>query len=297
MKNFDGRVAVVTGAASGIGFALAQRCASEGMKVVLADVEVKALGRAEEMMTDTGATVLSVVTNVSREADIETLAGKALTEFGAVHLLFNNAGVGNSGAGGGGAIWESTIADWEWLLSVNLWGVVHGLRVFVPIMLEQDTQCHIVNTASVAGLISGPGLGIYKVTKHGVVTISETLYADLAQREAKIGVSVLCPGYVNTRILDAERNRPSELSNPLASRALTPEKRQFIRAVRRVIKERGMLPAEVADHVFEGLRDERFYILPHPEWKAAVRTRMDDILQGRSPTLRELVVLDSTPSD
>lgn len=291
MKDFDGRVAVITGAASGIGFALAQRCAREGMKVVLADVEEEALRRAEEIMTDAGATVRAVVTNVSREADIEALAGKTLTEFGVVHLLFNNAGVGNSGAGGGGAIWESTLADWEWLLSVNLLGVVHGVRVFVPIMLEQDTRCHIVNTASVAGLISGPGLGIYKVTKHGIVTISETLYADLAQREAKINVSVLCPGYVNTRILDAERNRPIELSNPPVSSALTPEKRQFIRAVRRII-EGGMPSAEVADHVFEGLRGEEFYILPHPEWKTAVRTRMDDILQGRSPTLSELVALD-----
>src|SRR5215831_13355553 len=188
MKEFKGKVAVVTGAASGIGRALAEGCVREGMKVVLADVEVESLTKTEASMKAAGATVLAVRTDVSQARDIEALAQKTLDAFGAVHLLCNNAGVWT-----GASIWESTIADWEWVLGVNLWGVIHGVRFFVPVMLAQDTECHIVNTASIAGLIAYPGAGIYKVTKHGVVTLSETLYYELAERGAKVHVSILCP--------------------------------------------------------------------------------------------------------
>ena len=196
MQAFNDKVAVITGAASGIGRAIAERCVQEGMKVVLADVEVEALTQTEADMKTAGATVLAVLTDVAQAADVEALAHKTLDAFGAVHLLCNNAGVG-----AGTSIWESPIADWEWVMGVNLWGVIHGVRVFVPIMLAQDTACHIVNTASMAGLVSGSGLGVYRVTKHGVVTLSETLYHELVQRGAKVKVSVLCPGYVNTRIM------------------------------------------------------------------------------------------------
>ena len=277
MKEFKDKVAVITGAASGIGRAIAERCVQEGMKAVLADVEVAALTQSEAEMTAAGATVLAVRTDVAQAKDVEALAHKTLDAFGAVHLLCNNAGVG-----AGTSIWESTMADWEWVMGVNLWGVIHGVRVFVPIMLAQDTASHIVNTASMAGLISGPGLGVYRVTKHGVVTLSETLYHELAQRGAKVKVSVLCPGYVNTRIMEAARNRPVPLP---PTQPQSAEEAARWDAMRHAVQT-GMPPAQVADAVFKALRGDQFYILTHPEWKEGVRTRMEDILQERNPTLQ-----------
>jgi NAD(P)-dependent dehydrogenase (short-subunit alcohol dehydrogenase family) len=245
------------------------------MKVVLADVEVEPLAQTEAELKASGATVLAVRTDVSWAKDVEALAQKALETFGAVHLLCNNAGVGTEAA-----VWESTIAEWEWVLGVNLWGVIHGVRVFVPIMLDQDTECHIVNTASMAGLISGPGLGVYKVTKHGVVTLSETLQHELAERGAKIKVSVLCPGIVNTRIMESARNRPG---HPATTEPLGLESRARWELLRQLVPA-GMPPGQVADAVLEAVRKDRFYILTHPEGKEAVRTRMEDILHERGPT-------------
>jgi len=275
MKDFKDKVAVITGAASGIGRALADRCVQEGMKAVLADVEAEPLATAEASLKAFGATVLAVQTDVSQVRDVEALAQKTMEAFGAVHVLCNNAGVGTEAA-----VWESTLAEWEWIVGVNLWGVVHGVRVFVPLMLAQDAECHIVNTASTAGLISGPGLGAYKVTKHGVVTLSETLHHELAERGAKVKVSVLCPGIVNTRIMESARNRPGDLA-PTGPRGPASEERW--EALRRLVPA-GMPAAQVADAVFEALRKDRFYILTHPEGKEAVRTRMEDILQERNPT-------------
>ena len=275
MKDFKDKVAVITGAASGIGRALADRCVQEGMKAVLADVEAEPLATAEASLKASGATVLAVQTDVSQVRDVEALAQKTMEAFGAVHLLCNNAGVGTEAA-----VWESTLAEWEWVLGVNLWGVIHGVRVFVPLMLAQDAECHIVNTASMAGLIAGPGLGAYKVTKHGVVTLSETLHHELAERGAKVKVSVLCPGIVNTRIMESARNRPGDLP-PTGPRGPASEERW--EALRRLVPA-GMPAAQVADAVFEALRKDRFYILTHPEGKEAVRTRMEDILQERNPT-------------
>jgi len=275
MKDFKDKVAVITGAASGIGRALADRCVQEGMKAVLADVEAEPLATAEASLKAFGATVLAVQTDVSQVRDVEALAQKTMEAFGAVHVLCNNAGVGTEAA-----VWESTLAEWEWIVGVNLWGVVHGVRVFVPLMLAQDAECHIVNTASTAGLISGPGLGAYKVTKHGVVTLSETLHHELAERGAKVKVSVLCPGIVNTRIMESARNRPGDLP-PTGPRGPASEERW--EALRRLVPA-GMPAAQVADAVFEALRKDRFYILTHPEGKEAVRTRMEDILQERNPT-------------
>lgn len=276
MKEFKGKVAVVTGAASGIGRALADRSVQEGMKVVLADVEVEALAKTEAGLKASGATVLAVPTDVSQARDVAALAQKTLAVFGAVHLLCNNAGVGPEAA-----IWESTLEEWEWVMGVNLWGVIHGVHAFVPLMLAQDTECHIVNTASMAGLISGPGLGAYKVTKHAVVSLSETLHHELAERGAKVRVSVLCPGIVNTRIMESARNRPGHLP-PTAP--LGPASGARLEALRQLVPA-GMPPVQVADAVFAALREERFYILTHPEGKEAVRTRMEDILQERSPPL------------
>jgi NAD(P)-dependent dehydrogenase (short-subunit alcohol dehydrogenase family) len=275
MKEFKGKVAVITGAASGIGRAIADRCVQEGMKAILADVEVETLTKTAASMKAAGATVLAVRTDVSQARDVEALAQKTLEAFGAVHLLCNNAGVAT-----GASIWESTIAEWECVMGVNLWGVIHGVRVFVPIMLAQDTECHIVNTASMAGLTSGPGLGVYQVTKHGVVTLSETLYHELVERGAKVKVSVLCPGRVNTRLMEAARNRPEHLPT---TEPLRPAYGARWEALRQALQA-AMPPVQVADAVFRALREDQFYILTQPESKERVRTRMEDILQERSPT-------------
>jgi len=275
MQEFTGKVAVITGAASGIGRALADRCAQEGMRVVLADIEALPLRQAEAEMKASGATTLAVETDVSRHQDVADLAQRTLDTFGAVHLLFNNAGVG-----GGGSVWGSSLEDWEWILGVNLWGVIHGVRTFTPLMLAQDTEGHIVNTASVAGLISAPGMGIYKVSKHGVVSLSETLSHELALRQAKVKVSVLCPGFVNTRILDSARNRPA--GSPVPD-TLEPADAAVREIVRQGI-ETGIPPNQVADIVFAAIREEKFYILTHPEYGAAIQLRMEDILQERNPT-------------
>lgn len=282
MKEFKDKVAVITGAASGIGRGLAERCAQEGMKVVLADIEDEALALAEKEMKATGASVLAVLTDVSKANNIEALAQKTLSTFKAVHLLCNNAGVG-----AGRLLWESTQADWEWVMGVNLWGVIHGVRIFVPTMLEQGTECHIVNTASMAGLISGPGEAIYGVTKHGVVSLSETLYHQLAQVGASINVSVLCPGLINTRILDCVRNRPVELQNDPAYEMgieMNPEYQAAEQAFRLALQG-GMSPLEVADCVFNAIREDKFYILANADpFKHMVQIRMEDIIQERNPT-------------
>jgi NAD(P)-dependent dehydrogenase (short-subunit alcohol dehydrogenase family) len=275
MKEFNGKVAVITGAASGIGRALAGRCVQEGMKAVLADVEVETLAKTEASLKASGATVLAVQTDVSQARDVAALAQKTLEVFGAVHLLCNNAGVGTEAA-----IWESTLDVWEWVVGVNLWGVIHGVRAFVPLMLAQDTECHIVNTASMAGFISGPGLGAYKVTKHAVVSLSETLYHELAERGARVRVSVLCPGIVNTRIMESARNRPGHLPSPTP---LGPASAARWEALNRLVPA-GISPVQVADAVFAALGKDQFYILTHAEGKESVRTRMEDILRERGPT-------------
>lgn len=277
MEDFQSKVAVITGAASGIGRALAEKCVLEGMKVVLADVEEQALRQAMDELRNLGGEVRPVVTDVSNAESVEALAQDAFTTYGAVHLLFNNAGVG-----AGSTVWESSLADWQWVLGVNLWGVIHGVHFFVPRMLAQNEQCHIINTASAAGLIASAGLGIYKVSKHGVVTISETLALELAERNANIKVSVLCPEWVNTRITEAERNRPTPLQNAQTDSPPSAETQAAMQALARVVKA-GISPAQVADAVFEAVRQEKFYILTHPETKAAVQIRMNDILNERMP--------------
>ncbi|MCX6379797.1 MAG: SDR family NAD(P)-dependent oxidoreductase [Armatimonadetes bacterium] len=274
MKEFTGRVAVITGAASGIGRAIAERCAQEGMKVVLADIEAGALEKAEAALRASGATTLSVITDVSRADSVVNLADRTYEAFGAAHLLFNNAGVG-----GGGFVWENSLADWEWVLGVNLMGVIHGVRAFVPRMLAQGEEAHIVNTASVAGLTSPPGMSAYSVSKHGVVNLSEILHHELTLIGANIKVSALCPGFVKTRILESERNRPNGFA-PVQDTS-TPS------AVREAIRqgvEAGMPPEEVASCVFEAIRQECFYILTHPEYKVAIRQRMEGILNERTPS-------------
>jgi NAD(P)-dependent dehydrogenase (short-subunit alcohol dehydrogenase family) len=278
MKEFKSRVAVVTGGASGIGRAVAERLGQEGMKLVLADIEEGALAKAEGELKNTGLEVLSVVTDVSKPGQVEALARRALERYGAVHVLFNNAGVATTGA-----TWENSLADWEWVLGVNLWGVIHGIRTFVPILLEQGTEGHVVNTASVAGLTSNPFMGMYNVSKHAVVTLSETLHKELLLSISPVKVSVLCPGFVVTRIMDAARNRPTDPHQdppkPEASLGAIGAEQALRAGV-----DAGFTPDEVAQQVFEGIRDERFYIVPaQPEIEEAIRQRLQDVGDRRNP--------------
>lgn len=279
MKDFQDKVAVVTGAASGIGRALSGKSAQEGMKVVLADIEESALKQAEEELKASGAQVVAVRTDVSQAAEVESLAQLAFATYGAVHLLCNNAGVV-----AGTTVWESSLADWQWVLGVNLWGVIYGLHSFVPRMLAQGGEGHIVNTASAFGLFSSAGSGLYKVSKQGVVTLSETLALELAARGAKLKVSVLCPEWVNTRISDAKRNRPQALQNAPEEQHLSPEMVAVVQAKRQLVQA-GLAPSQVAEMVFDAIGQEKFYILTHPpHTKQLVQLRMQDILQERMPT-------------
>lgn len=273
-----GRVAVVTGAASGIGFGLSERFASEGMRVVMADIEEPALMEAAEVLMGRGGIVLPVPTDVSRPEQVDSLRDRALETFGAVHVLCNNAGV----AGLGRPLWDVTPGEWGWVLGVNLWGVINGIRSFLPVLREQD-GAHIVNTASVAGLVAGL-LGPYSVTKHGVVALSEALYFQLLQHGAGVGVSVLCPGWVKTRIVDSDRNRPAELGPPAE---LEPTQ-AAVREVGRQRVESGIEPAEVAAHVVDAIRSGRFYVLTHPEMNDAIRRRAEEVLAGGPPGLAPL---------
>jgi NAD(P)-dependent dehydrogenase (short-subunit alcohol dehydrogenase family) len=281
MKEFKDKVALVTGGASGIGYAMADRFASVGMKIVLADIEEPALDVAERNLKDKGAPVLSVRTDVSKAAEVEHLAARAYDHFGAVHVLCNNAGVG-----GAGLTWEQSLEDWQWVIGVNLWGVIHGLRAFVPRMLAQGTEGHIVNTASVAGLISTPYMSVYQATKHAVVAITESLRMELEMLGSSIGASVLCPGFVATNIGESERNRPEELRS--AATTKETDQQAVMRELARQQISAGIKPAEVAEMVLESIRDDRFYVLTHPRFKKVIRLRMENILEGKTPRFEPL---------
>ncbi|HVB47008.1 MAG TPA: SDR family NAD(P)-dependent oxidoreductase [Burkholderiales bacterium] len=275
MKDLQGKVAVVTGAASGLGRAMALAFAAEGMHVALADVDEANLARVAAEVRAHGVRALARRVDVSRGEQVDELAQHTVAELGGAHLVCNNAGVSPLGAA-----WENTVADWQWTLGVNLWGVIHGVRAFAPLLLAQE-EGHIVNTASVAGLISPPGMGAYNVSKHAVVALSESLYHDLAERKVRVGVSVLCPAYVPTAISDSERNRPAELANPAR-----PKSAQLLakEAMLRKAVQSGKISAdEVAQAVVAAVRGERFYILTHPRIKAAIRARLEDILEERAP--------------
>ncbi len=274
MQELKGRVAVVTGAASGIGRAMALRFAREGMKLVLADVEEEALRGARDEIASEGAETIAVRTDVSDGDQVEALAARTFEVFGATHVLCNNAGVGV-----GGRCWESSVSDWEWVLGVNVWGVIHGVRAFVPRMLQQ-TEGHVVNTASIFGLVSAAGMGPYCASKHAVVAISECLHHDLAAIQGcSVRVSVVCPAWVKTNIAEAERNRPGRLtSGATRSRHASMMQRMMQRAV-----HAGAAPSRIAEQVVSAVRQDRFWVLTHPHSMRAVEKRMTGVLENRCP--------------
>lgn len=284
MRDFKDRVAVVTGAASGIGLATAHRLADEGMHLALADIESDALAAAEEAIRAKGVDVLARRTDVMSEDAVNELADAAFDRFGTVHVVFNNAGVAATAATLRARAWEGSLADWDWTMGVNFMGVLHGVRAFVPRILENGDEGHIVNTASIAGLVSGANP--YNVSKHGVVCLTEGMYVDLKEMGASVSASVVCPGLINTRILEAERNRPSDLGRTPDVADLRPDVQQFAVGFEAALKA-GYGPEVVADHVVDGIVEDRFYILPaQPEILARVDDRFQGLLERRNPTPR-----------
>lgn len=278
MKRLDGRVAVVTGAASGIGLALCERFAAEGMKVVMADIEAGPLAAAEATVRRTAPAVLASRVDVSNPDDVERLARETYDAFGAAHVVCNNAGVAVLGA-----THEHTLADWQWVINVNLWGVIHGVRAFLPRMLAGGDEGHIVNTASMAGLTTAPYMSVYDVTKHGVVALSEAMYKEAQVTGSPIGVSVVCPGLIDTGIMRSSRNRPESLGD--AGKA-GPMAQAFGQNLADRLAT-GYPPSEVASQVVDGIREGRFYIVPaQPEVKAGIGVRAQDLLELRNPTIR-----------
>ncbi|MFX1327536.1 MAG: SDR family NAD(P)-dependent oxidoreductase [Promethearchaeota archaeon] len=283
MRDFRDKVAVITGGANGIGRGIANRAVKEGMKIVLADIEANALSKTEEELKELGGNVLSVLTDVSKAEDVKILAQKVLDAFEEVHLLCNNAGVMLPGP-----MCDHSLPDWKWIINVNLWGVIHGILNFVPIMFKQDNECHIVNTASLAGLMSGDsGNGIYGATKHAIVALSEALAKELENANSKIKVSVLCPSFVNTTIMDCERNRPPEYRGPDYMPATEkmikkyPDSKSTFDFIRRMF-EAGLSPNKAGEIVFQAIRDEVFYILTHTEtmYKRNIKNRMNRIMDA-----------------
>jgi len=279
IDNFTGKTAVLTGAGSGFGLECARIAAHLGMNLVLVDVQQDALDQAAKELTAQGATVLACRVDVSDASAMEQLALQVQQRFGAPHLVFNNAGVGS-----GGLIWENSVADWQWVLGVNLWGVVHGVRLFTPMMLEaakQDPsyQGHIVNTASMAGLLAAPNMGVYNVSKHAVVALSETLYQDLQLVSHQVGASVLCPYFVPTGISQSHRNRPSEVA------ADKPTQSQLIGQAMsdKAVGSGKVSAAEVAQKVFDAVQAGQFYIYSHPQALSLVAQRMQAVVEGANP--------------
>lgn len=273
MEELTGKVVVVTGGASGIGLSIAQHFAAEGARLVLADIEGPALEAAAASLPE-GAEVVTEITDVSKGDEVDALRDAALDAFGAVHIVCNNAGVG-----GGGPMSDIKVADWEWVLGVNLWGVIHGVRAFLPLLLEQG-EGHIVNTASVAGLYAAPFMGPYNVSKYGVVSLSETLAVELAMTDSPVGVSVLCPSWVKTNIATSARNKPvGDGTGP------TREEEAAISEIIEHFLTTGMEAADVAAHVVEAVRSKTFWILTHENTSDNVQQRVQSMVDRTVPPL------------
>ena len=275
MKELNGKVAVVTGASSGLGRATALALSREGMRVAIADVDVAGLDKLAREMGDQGAKPLTQRTDVTRGDEMDVLAERVFDELGGTHLLCNCAGVALSAP-----VWETTVGDWQWTLGVNLWGVIHALRAFVPRLIAQDSG-HIVNATSIAGLISPPGSGAYSAGMHAVVSLSETLHHDLKEIGASVGVSVLCPAYVPTGSPESEAKRPKEFANP--PREISPLQRAKQAMLRKAAQSGRISEDQVAQMLISGVKANRFYILTHPRIKGAIEDRMHDILEERPP--------------
>ncbi|MBT9466432.1 SDR family oxidoreductase [Hydrogenophaga sp.] len=279
IQDFKGKTAVLTGAGSGFGLECARIGAKLGMNLVLVDVQQDALDKATAEIEATGVKVLSRKVDVSNQAQMEALAADVEKTFGAPHFVFNNAGVGS-----GGLIWENSLKDWEWVLGVNLWGVVHGVRLFTPMMLaaakkDPAWRGHIVNTASMAGLLTPPNMGIYNVSKHAVVSLTETLYQDLKLVSDQISASVLCPYFVPTGISQSHRNKPAGLADEKATQSQMIGQAQSDKAV----SSGKVTAAEVAQLVFDAISADRFYIFSHPRALGNVRARMEGIVNITNP--------------
>ncbi|MGN6808208.1 MAG: SDR family oxidoreductase [Trinickia sp.] len=276
MQAFEGKVAVITGAASGLGRAFAEQGAALGMRLVLADIDPDALADTAATLRAAGAEVVAMPTDVSDAGAVDALARKTLDSYGKAHLLFNNAGVGASGLA-----WEMSANDWAWVFGVNVMGVAHGVRVFAPIMIGQNEPAHIVNTASVAGFLAPPLMSVYNASKHAVVGLTETLYHDLRKVGAPVGCSLLSPAFAPTNIADAERARPARLRNdaaPTASQILAA------RELRKAVRAGRLTAADIADATFDAIRDERFYVFTHPAIVPSIRLRHEDIERQRQPS-------------
>ena len=276
MKHFSDKVAVITGGASGLGRSMANRFAKAGMKIVIADIEEKSLEETVSSFKNRGYEIIGKRCDVSKTEDVEGLAEASLKNFGSVDILCNNAGVSATGRA-----WEHSRAEWEWAIGVNIWGVINGIKTFTPIMLNQDSEGHIINTASVAGLLSLPQMSLYCLTKHSVVTLTESLYHDLIEIGAKISCSVLCPAYVPTNISRSDRNRPNHLKD---SRIKTEENIQMEKKLEYAVESGKISADNVAELVFEAIAKNKFYILSHPRIKPTVEERVNDILKDKQPT-------------
>jgi NAD(P)-dependent dehydrogenase (short-subunit alcohol dehydrogenase family) len=279
IHNFEGKTAVLTGAGSGFGLECARIAARLKMRLVLVDIQSDALAHAAQALREQGAEVMALSVDVANAAAMEDLAQQVQARFGAPHLVFNNAGVG-----AGGLVWENSVADWQWVLGVNLWGVIHGVRLFTPMMLQaaqQDPQYqgHIVNTASMAGLLTPPNMGVYNVSKHAVVALSETLYQDLQLVSDQVGASVLCPYFVPTGISQSQRNRPGDQPTPQA----TASQRISLAQTDKAVQSGKITAAEVAQKVFDAVARNQFYIFSHPQALGNVQSRMDAIVQSHNP--------------
>ncbi|MDE3077233.1 MAG: SDR family NAD(P)-dependent oxidoreductase [Chloroflexota bacterium] len=277
MLEFRGKVAVITGAASGMGRAFADRFAREGMKIVLADVEEGALAKAVSELKAQGHDATGIRTDVSNPDSVQRLADEALAAYGKVHLLCANAGVSAIGGSPWTPLWRATLKDWQWVTGVNYWGVAHSIRVIVPLMLAHEEEGHVVITSSNAGLM--PGNGVYGATKHAAVSMAESLYTDLHMAEAKIGVTCLCPLAVSTRLNTSDRNRPSELIDGTELK-LSDE----MQALRQASSGRATPAAEVAEMVYQAVRDNQFYLLTGTGTDGIIRERMENILNRRNPS-------------
>ena len=279
MQDFAGKVAVITGAASGIGYAMAERFGRDGMKVVLADVEAPALDRAVETLRHAGHDVIGVQTDVSRPESVEALAQQAMDAYGKVHVLANNAGVSGGKGSYRAILWEASLKDWQWITAVNYWGVVHGIRSFVPRMLEHGEEGHIINTSSQAGL--APGMGVYGATKHAVVSMSESLYRDFKKVNARLGVTCLCPTVVATALPAASRNRPMEYRDDPQLPVMTPEQQERVRA----LMATAIQPSVVADMVVDAMRQNLLYLITgESSYEHMIRDRGEAISGRRNPS-------------